>query len=59
MTILPTLALRSFVGFDKDIEDAREMLNDSEMKAFAQSEIDNGKEQLERIKKRIKKFNWL
>ena len=52
--ILPVVDIyKDYLKFDKDIEDAREMLNDPEMKAFAQSEIDNGKEQLERIEKEL------
>jgi peptide chain release factor 1 len=52
--ILPVVDIyKDYLKFDKDIEDAREMLNDQEMKAFAQSEIDNGKEQLERIEKEL------
>ena len=52
--ILPVVDIyKDYLKFDKDIEDAREMLNDLEMKAFAQSEIDNGKEQLERIEKEL------
>ncbi len=52
--ILPVVDIyKDYLKFDKDIEDAREMLTDPEMKAFAQSEIDNGKEQLERIEKEL------
>ena len=52
--ILPVVDIyKDYLKLDKDIEDAREMLNDQEMKAFAQSEIDNGKEQLERIEKEL------
>ena len=52
--ILPVVDIyKDYLKFDKDIEDAREMLNDPEMKSFAQSEIDNGKEQLERIEKEL------
>ena len=52
--ILPVVDIyKDYLKFDKDIEDAREMLNDPEMKAFAQSEIDNGKEELGRIEKEL------
>ena len=52
--ILPVVDIyKDYLKFDKDIVDAREMLIDPEMKAFAQSEIDNGKEQLERIEKEL------
>jgi peptide chain release factor 1 len=52
--ILPVVDIyKDYLKFDKDISDAREMLNDPEMKAFAQSEIDNGKERLERIEKEL------
>ena len=52
--ILPGVAIyKDYLKFDRDITDAKEMLNDPEMKALAQSEIDNGKEQLERIEKEL------
>ena len=52
--ILPVVDIyKDYLKFDKDIEDAREMLNDPEMKALAQSEIDDGKEQLDRIEKEL------
>ena len=52
--ILPVVDIyKDYLKFDKDISDAREMLNDPEMKAFAQSEIDNGKERLEKIEKEL------
>ena len=52
--ILPVVDIyKDYLKFDKDIEDAREMLNDPEMKAFAQSEIDNGKAELGRIEKEL------
>ena len=37
---------KEFIRLNKDIEDAKEMLNDPEMKVFAQDEIDNGKEKI-------------
>jgi peptide chain release factor 1 len=52
--ILPVVDIyKDYLKFDRDITDAKEMLNDPEMKALAQSEIDNGKEQLERIEKEL------
>ena len=52
--ILPVVDIyKDYLKFDKDISDAKEMLNDPEMKTLAQSEIDNGKEQLERIEKEL------
>ena len=52
--ILPVVDIyKDYLKFDRDISDAKEMLNDPEMKALAQSEIDNGKEQLERIEKEL------
>jgi len=52
--ILPVVDIyKDYLKFDRDILDAKEMLNDPEMKALAQSEIDNGKEQLERIEKEL------
>ena len=42
--ILPVVDIyKDYLKFDKDITDAKEMLNDPEMKSLAQSEIDNGK----------------
>ena len=52
--ILPVVDIyKDYLKFDKDITDAKEMLNDPEMKSLAQSEIDNGKGQLERIEKEL------
>ena len=52
--ILPVVDIyKDYLKFDKDITDAKEMLSDPEMKALAQSEIDTGKEQLERIEKEL------
>ena len=52
--ILPVVDIyKDYLKFDRDISDAKEMLNDPEMKALAQSEIDNGKEQLDRIEKEL------
>ena len=52
--ILPVVDIyKDYLKFDKDITEAKDMLNDPEMKAFAQSEIDNGKKQLERIEKEL------
>ena len=42
-----------FIKRSQDIEDAKEMLLDPEMKVFAQDEIDKGKEQLEKIDKQL------
>ena len=47
--ILPIVEIyKNYLRFDKDISDAKEMLNDSEMKNFAQTEIDNGKVELKK-----------
>ena len=52
--ILPIVDIyKNYLKFDKDITDAKEMLSDPEMKVFAQSEIDNGKEHLEQIEKEL------
>jgi len=42
-----------FIRQSQDIEDAKEMLLDPEMKTFAQDEIDKGKEQLEKIDEQL------
>ena len=48
--IMPIVDIyKEYLKFDKDILDAKEMLNDPEMKSFAQAEIDLGKEKLENI----------
>ena len=47
--ILPIVDIyNEYLKFDKDISDAKEMLNDPEMKIFAQTEIDSGKEHLKK-----------
>ena len=52
--VLPVVDIyKDYLKFDKDIADAKDMLNDPEMKALAQSEIENGKKQLERIEKEL------
>ena len=52
--VLPVVDIyKDYLKFDRDILDAKEMLNDPEMKALAQSEIENGKKQLERIEKEL------
>ena len=52
--ILPVVDIyKDYLKFDKDITDAKDMLNDPEMKSLAQLEIDNGKKQLERIEKEL------
>ena len=52
--ILPVVDIyKDYLKFDKDITEAKDMLNDPEMKSLAQLEIDNGKKQLERIEKEL------
>ena len=52
--ILPVVDIyKNYLKFDNDISDAREMLSDPEMKDFAQTEIDNGKTELEKIEKEL------
>ena len=52
--ILPVVDIyKNYLKFDNDISDAREMLSDPEMKDFAQTEIDNGKIELEKIEKEL------
>ena len=52
--ILPVVDIyKNYLKFDNDISDAREMLSDPEMKDFAQTEIDNGKTELEKIDKEL------
>ena len=55
--ILPIVDIyNEYLKFNKDISDAKEMLNDPEMKIFAQAEIDSGKEHLENIEKQLQKL---
>ena len=55
--ILPIVEIyKNYLRFDKDISDAKEMLNDSEMKNFAQTEIDNGKVELKKIEQELQKL---
>lgn len=55
--IMPIVDIyKEYLKFDRDILDAKEMLNDPEMKSFAQAEIDLGKEKLERIEEQLQKL---
>ena len=57
--ILPIVEIyKNYLRFDKDISDAKEMLNDSEMKNFAQTEIDNGKVELKKLNKNYKNYYY-
>ena len=44
---------RDFLKKTQDIDDAKEMLSDPEMKVFAQEEIDNGKEEIINLEKKL------
>ena len=46
---------QKFIEVNKDVEDAKEMLSDSEMKVFAQDEIESGKLKIEKIEEDLKK----
>ncbi len=45
---------QKFIEVNKDVEDAKEMLSDSEMKVFAQDEIESGKLKIEKIEEDLK-----
>lgn len=47
------LKMKAYEGVEGDIEAAREMLNDPDMKDFAQEEINQGKEKLEAMEKEL------
>ena len=47
---------QKFIEVSKDVEDAKEMLSDSEMKVFAQDEIENGKLKIEQIEEDLQKL---
>ena len=44
---------KDFLKKTQDIDDAKEMLSDPEMKVFAQEEIDNGKEEIINLEKKL------
>ena len=47
---------QKFIEVSKDVEDAKEMLSDSEMKVFAQDEIESGKLKIEQIEEDLQKL---
>ena len=47
---------QKFIEVNKDVEDAKEMLSDSEMKVFAQDEIESGKLKIEQIEEDLQKL---
>ena len=52
--ILPVVDIyKEFTRLTKDIDDAKEMLNDPEMKLFAQDEIDNGKDKISNLEEQL------
>lgn len=52
--ILPVVDIyKEFTRLTKDIDDAKEMLNDPEMKLFAQDEIDNGKDKISNLEEKL------
>lgn len=52
--IMPIVEIyKDFLKKLKDIDDAKEMLNDPEMKTFAQEEIDNGKDEISNLEKKL------
>ena len=52
--ILPVVDIyKEFTRLTKDIDDAKEMLNDPEMKLFAQDEIDNSKDKISNLEEQL------
>ena len=47
---------QKFIEVSKDVEDAKEMLSDSEMKVFAQDEIESGRLKIEQIEEDLQKL---
>ena len=47
---------QKFIEVSKDVEDAKEMLSDSEMKVFAQDEIESGKLKIEQIEEDLQRL---
>ena len=47
---------QKFIEVNKDVEDAKEMLSDSEMKVFAQDEIESGKLKIEQIEEDLQRL---
>ena len=55
--ILPVVDLyKEFMQLTKDIDDAKEMLSDPEMKIFAQEEIENNKEKIIALEESLQKL---